>query len=282
MISRPLVTGSDRHQIAAGDFVTLTGSGFGEKVHDPPLKWDDFEDGESGTAISQSTEWISWPDSGVHAPSYYDGLLNRAGSTFCSENRMGPGTYDVRNSRLKWWTEEPTDRFYVSFWANVDVGRNIVDDDGSYQQKFWRLVGTNDTGDWMGNPSLGTSFWYYNESGSTGQYYWVRTDGIPFGGTDYYSPAPPRREWFRVELQMQQSDENVNNGGFNIWHSQPDGPILMVASNWDAVNMDEYDPVRTPIASANVKSWIDAPPKKYSARIVNRVVTDVFIDRAIV
>ena len=239
-IARPQINGLSDANLTTGESITITGLHFGVKDSASPLKWDDFESGSDGHDIGALSDWASW-GIGINAPKYTSGSPNRPGSNLCSEHKMGPGDYSLRNSRIKWWTNENTDKLYVSFWTRFNFGRNIVDDDNSYQLKFWRLSET-ETSDWNGNLCIGTSNWKHDVGEPTeyaNHYYWVRTGGdVGFGGGDYYSPPLEEDVWFRIEMQVKQSDMNVPNGGFSVWHSMSSGPIINVASNWDALTRE--------------------------------------------
>lgn len=239
-IPRPEITGVSNSQIIRGKSVTITGANFGIKRRAAPLKWDDFESGIDGVSVAELSDWAVWGEEG-HKPAYKSGSVNRQGSSLCSENKMGPGDYRVRNSRLKWWTDENTDKLYVSFWTKFNFGRNIVDDNGSYQLKFWRLSET-EVEKWNGSLCIGASNWKYDVGKPTehpGHYYWVRTGGSEgFKGSDYYTPALEEDVWFRIGMQVKQSDVNTPNGGFSVWHSRSSEPIINVASNWDVVTRE--------------------------------------------
>lgn len=257
-IVRPEISGLQSGSgVIHGNSIVIAGVNFGSKEQALPLKWDTFESGVDGADISSLSDWSSWGE-GVHAPKYKAGSENRPGSLLCSEHKMGPGDYVVRNSRLKYWTDKNTDKIFAAFWTKYNWGRNIVlgADSYSYQLKFWRLTGGNgNTSNWIDSPAIICSNWKQDFGKPTeyaNRYYTVRC-GTTTDYSDYYSSdLIEDGKWFMIQIQMKQSDINEPNGGFSVWYSVDGGPIVNVANNWDILTRE----IPAKITGISLGEWL--------------------------
>jgi len=119
--------------LSAGQTVTITGSGFGNKTKPQPVLWDDFERGAIGKQIQDVPAAIGHWDTGAGSENVtYTGAKAHTGRMAARHDFIQP--YIASLSKNMTFT-----RLYMDFWMVVDYV-----DIKSRNFKPWRLYGDND------------------------------------------------------------------------------------------------------------------------------------------
>jgi len=118
---------------AAGQTVTITGSGFGNKPQAQPVLWDDFEGGAIGKQIQDVAAAVGHWDTGSGSANVtYTNVKSHGGKMASRHNFMD--FYDASLSK-----NMPFTRLYMDFWMLAHyVDRH------SRNFKPWRFYGDND------------------------------------------------------------------------------------------------------------------------------------------
>lgn len=197
---------------------SINGGGFGTKLSQTQIHYDNFEDGEAGSSITSKGFWSIRPQ----CTAKYNTSNNRTGS---SKNIK----CDYGGAADEWFYKnnigfETTGKAYVNMWLYFD----LVSGDDSWMLKLWRL--NSDGNDHTSRPLLGhtlftntqypTKEWYDQFSGN-------RSDGTGFPnnfGTMYNNDEGV---WINIALQYKTSDVDVSNGSIRTWVScsTPNTPI---------------------------------------------------------
>ncbi|MFH1586799.1 MAG: hypothetical protein ABID38_03010 [Candidatus Diapherotrites archaeon] len=204
------------------DTVKIRGIDFGSKPVNSrgdqmPLLWEDFENGMNDQVIpidhdtSQTDSWTYNVGSVVYSSEH-----RRAGSTLSSKHDLS-GIEDDPYGRLRkmyWQTDESLKKLFVSFWVRYSWGDDVV-----HQTKLWRVCNANNTiiwknGHWGPTGGMSSGVVRQMEGGEVQAY--------------YHNVHPADGEWFRVELQAEQSSPSVSDGSIEQWHSRPSGPIMKI------------------------------------------------------
>ena len=173
---------------AAGQPVTITGSGFGSKPQPQPVLWDDFEGGAIGKQIQNVPAAIGHWDTGNGSDKVtYTNVKSHAGKMAAHHDFMS--SYNASLAKNMTFT-----RLYMDFWMVVDYV-----DIKSRNFKPWRLYGENDTYQldylWMCNANgLGRV-----QTGSLEQGSW--------GGPQYTN-----HKWMHFQLVYKESSPGQANG----------------------------------------------------------------------
>ena len=172
--------------ISHGETVVIYGQEFGVKDPAPPLRYDNFEDGELGTRLKGQDEggWYTYTGSGLHA--HYSQDRQRVPGEQCalqdytltSNKTIGLQYVDVDTLYMSGWTYRDDFNGTATYSENTKLWGNLCRYNGSYQYPQIRY----------------DAYWNYDDVGhlyvaNENQETW----GSYFGGREYLD------EWFRME-----------------------------------------------------------------------------------
>ncbi|MFH1587628.1 MAG: hypothetical protein ABID38_07260 [Candidatus Diapherotrites archaeon] len=251
------------------DIVEIRGIDFGSKPVNSrgdqrPLLWDDFENGMNDQVIpidhdtSQTDSWTYNVGDAVYSSEH-----NRAGSTLSSKHDLSGDDSDPYGKlrKLYWQTDESLKKLFVSFWVRFSWGYDIV-----HQTKLWRVCNADNTiifknGHWTNPPSRSSIAMRQMEGGEIQAY--------------YHNIHPADGEWYRVELQAEQSSPGVSDGSIELWNSRPSGPIVKVLdlhSVMTTASEDSWEELIIGQAVTNVTGGVSAGTINY--------FDDVYLDNS--
>lgn len=179
--------------IVHGSTLMISGSGFGTKPTGSPLKWDDFEGGGSGNALS------GWDFTGTVNPTYSTGV-RRTNSTMSGRANFTQGSwgsnFGIDNTTFN--------TVYFDAWYYYDVTYPVV----SRNHKLFRLHANT-----SGSPNL-----YYNVYCNTAGHF--SQDGVSTGrwhvwpniGSDYFAS-----NWAHIQVYLQASSPGGTDGVAHMW-----------------------------------------------------------------
>ena len=207
--SEPSITNIQPFSFSHGDTVTLTGSGFGNKVNAKPLLWVDFNENiQPSSTNSQRTSWGGGLNAGAEVSSDNPAPNATQSFRFDLSTTYGAslGLYDIRDA-----IGERTQRLYM--FARKYYGFDIVDDKGAngFNLKMYRFWG-----DQSNVPEdRNNIFWGYqgNEGLTSGRMTAEYTDGNRYSSII----GQEEGEWMVHELIYDAGTINVQNGLYDIY-----------------------------------------------------------------
>jgi hypothetical protein len=227
--------------VADNSTVTLTGVGFGTKPTAPPLKYDDFENGTTGSTISNAWEY----DGFYYQPTYTTGRVrpNSTRSVRCSWIVPRQPGDDGVNFGLGIRSAWPRDggnitQLYFDAWYYLESPQPMRN------HKLWRLH----TGD-VGQPNLYMNIYGDSNLNRVGQ------DGLANAATGYtgysmdngdgYGFASMVGRWSHIQVWLTESSIGVQNG--RMWvavnsHVGIDGLVKTRDANthWNQLFIGNY------------------------------------------
>lgn len=181
-----------------GASITVSGSSFGTRPTQSPIRWDNFEAGTIGAGI---TGWTTTSTQAGKGPRY--AAVSRPGTPGSKSawQEFGSGNY---NSGIA-LTNTPSRKFYVSGWVYGNVsgisrnvklvsfrGADFADPEGRFDQYPVHSNGQIYTADCSGNKTMGN----YSVGGTL-----IIEDG----------------NWHRLEVWIDLGTPNGGNGNYHIW-----------------------------------------------------------------
>lgn len=218
----PIIAGATS-TISSGQQVTLSGQGFGTKSVAPPLIWDNFEAGTSGSNVAGNPPTIRSIGSGWVWEQYHNGGIQpvytntaqKPNSNLCSLHDFVNGGNNISLQISNYPRPNTGDEVYFTFYwkmrkTTTSWSRNIKpwQEYGSSSDQPMAYVG-------WGNPSIGDGAL---RSGSIDNS--TSTDGTLWG-QDSVAINNLVNEWIRIEVFLKQSAPSTSNGAFHIWIHRP-------------------------------------------------------------
>lgn len=169
--------------VSDGNTVTISGSAFGAKATAAPIKWDDFEDGTSGTALATvDPSWSAYSGTGA----LYTNTDSHTGSLSVQNDASGGGS----NYETNVYEFSPaSDEVFISMWIKVETDGSW----GSCNNKMTRIGTTEDGTNIYHDAGFKLSdypYLFYND-GNTSTY---------FNAPDQSLTDAPLNTWWHLQM----------------------------------------------------------------------------------
>jgi len=190
---------SDTGTYSKDETIVIGGSGFGTKSTAAPIKFEDFEDGVDGNAISSTSYWST---DGTAATFSDDNLR----TTGLNAKQVLTGLHDLfYRTNIDFAS---THKAYISFWVRYSRGTVA----SSEQIKLWRINGNAISGGIY--PSIA---WF--ETSNWQRYQLTKADSEgDAGNTDVFDGSPlAKDQWAFMEMELDFGTLNNSDGSIKIW-----------------------------------------------------------------
>lgn len=186
--------------------IVITGSSFGSKSPAAPIKFDDFDDGTDGQAVSTGGYWTV---SGTGDIDYEIDNQRHTNSTNNVINRLVPGTNDGYMYANTW--DNTKKKLFVSWWCKITMVS--MDASDNWQLKLWRFSEGSAHADW---PTWNHQTWWNTAGTSTS------SDYCEWAGSDTWNGSGSLNvdvdKWMRFHSYIEESDQNTANGNVYVYN----------------------------------------------------------------
>lgn len=223
LLAAPTISGISG-TVSSGQSITISGSDFGTKSTPTPIKWDNFESGEHGGTISG---WDLTYGNNVK----YSNVGNRTGSSLCYAAGVttadDPSNANASNSRITLNSGISATKIFASYWIKWNWGE-ITGGQIKHGVHLCREYPGSSA------PRINTVLYYSNNNPywqGTGTY----TPGFCSSGIDsctLWGSANmyPTDTWVQVEVQIEQSTADLEDGSLISWVGKSTGAMVKVVN----------------------------------------------------
>jgi len=204
--------------IAHGNALVITGSSFGVKTNAAPLKWETFEDGTLGQAITTTSYWSA--ETGDNTTFVTERNRNDNSIQLAKHHVVYGVSNKIFYKTVSEWAT--SGKVFVSYWVNYD----FVSGDDQWQYKADRIEGETLHGT---PPLLIRTQWFNTQypTQTSSNYLELYDSEMDALGGDVNGEGDNlhtivENKWINVNFIYQMSDANTSNGNFYFYQSHPD------------------------------------------------------------